>query len=54
VEISLPNVALDAKGFLGIHGAISDDTARNCRTLATASELLSFKFKGWGECSETG
>jgi hypothetical protein len=48
------NVAFDAKGFLAIQGAISGDTARYCRTLATASELLSFTFKGWSACPETG
>jgi len=51
------NGTFDAKRFLGIRvpglsGRDLRDTARYCRTRATASELLSFTFKGWGACSE--
>ena len=35
-------------------GSMAMSTARYCRTRATASELLSFVFKGWGACPDTG
>ena len=36
-----------------IEVAISEGTARYCRTLATVSVLLSFTSKGWGACPDT-
>ncbi len=35
-------------------GSMALSTARYCRTRATASELLSFVFKGWGACPDNG
>jgi hypothetical protein len=51
LEETEANGACDAKGSSASRPGLRD-TARYCRTRATASELLSFTFKGWGACSE--